>query len=156
MLKLTLIAAGNKMPDWVEAAVHDFSKRLNEGMLFSLVEIPLLRRSKASDTARIMQKEMTQMKAAIPPGSRLIALDSLGESFTSPQLARKLAHLQQITSHVCFLIGGPEGLAPELAACSNEQWSLSKLTLPHPIARIVLLEALYRSWSILQNHPYHK
>lgn len=156
MLKMTLIALGNKMPAWVEMAVQEFSKRLQDGVALNLVEIPLLRRGKSSDLARIMEKEMALISAAIPHGARLIALEINGESFSSEQLAEKLERLQQINSHLCFLIGGPEGLSPSLIARSDERWSLSKLTLPHTLVRIVLLETLYRAWSISHNHPYHK
>ena len=155
MLKITIITIGNKMPTWVDQAVKEYSKRLQESVTLTIVEIPLLRRGKSSDLARIMEKEMLLTSAAIPNGSRLIALDITGTAFTSEQLAGKLEHVQQITSHICFLIGGPEGLSPQLIARSDERWSMSMLTLPHTIVRIVLLEALYRAWSILHNHPYH-
>ena len=156
MLKITVIAVGNKMPLWVEQAIQDFSKRLQDGVAVSIIEIPLLRRGKSSDLSRLMEKEMAMMRAAIPNNARLIALDISGESFSSEQLAVKLESLQQICSHLCFLIGGPEGLAAPLVARSDERWSLSKLTLPHTLARILLLETLYRSWSIIHHHPYHK
>jgi len=156
MLKITLITLGNKMPAWVDQAVSEFCKRLQDGVAVTIVEIPLLRRGKSTDLSRIMEKEMHLMSAAIPNSARVIALDLGGESFSSEQLAVKLEHLQQINSHLCFLIGGPEGLSPQLIARSDERWSLSKLTLPHTLVRIVLLETLYRAWSILHNHPYHK
>jgi 23S rRNA (pseudouridine1915-N3)-methyltransferase len=156
MLKITIIAFGNKMPNWVSDAVQEFSKRLQDGISLTLTEIPLTRRGKGTDLNRILEKEMGLMNAAIPQNSRIIALDLKGESFSSEQLAHKIEQLQHITSHLCFLIGGPEGLPTPILERSNERWSLSKLTLPHTLARIVLLEALYRAWSILHNHPYHK
>ncbi len=156
MLKITLVTIGNKMPAWVDQAVKEYAKRLQDGISLTIVEIPLMRRGKSTDLSRIMEKEMTLMSAAIPNNARIIALDLAGESFASEQLAVKIARLQQITSHLCFLIGGPEGLASELITRSDERWSLSKLTLPHTLVRITLLEALYRAWSILHHHPYHK
>ena len=156
MLKITIVTIGNKMPAWVDLAVKDYSKRLQDGVALTVVEIPLMRRGKSSDLSRIMEKEMVMMNAAIPNNARLIALDVTGESFTSEQLAEKMVRLQQITSHLCFLIGGPEGLSSELVARSNERWSLSMLTLPHTLMRVTLLEALYRAWSIIHHHPYHK
>lgn len=155
-MKLTLIAIGHKMPAWVEEAVTTFVKRLNEAHTMTLIEIPLQRRHKEQDLARLMEKEMQLMTAAIPAQARVIALDIEGEMFSSEQLACKLERLQHVTAHLCFLIGGPEGLSNVLRARADERWSLSKLTLPHPLARIVLLEALYRAWSILNHHPYHK
>lgn len=156
MLKITILAFGNKMPNWVSQAVQEYSKRLQEGIALNLIELPLLKRSKTTDLTRTMEKEMALMSAAIPSNARLIALDIQGETFTSEQLATKLEQVQHISSHLCFLIGGPEGLSRPLVERCNERWSLSKLTLPHTIARIVLLEAVYRAWSILHNHPYHK
>lgn len=156
MLKITLVTIGNKMPAWVDQAVKEYAKRLQDGVSLTIVEIPLMRRGKSTDLSRILEKEMAMMSAAIPTNVRLIALDITGESFTSEQLADKVARLQQMTSHLCFLIGGPEGLAAELITRSDERWSLSKLTLPHTLVRITLLEALYRAWSILHHHPYHK
>lgn len=156
MLKMTLVTMGNKMPGWVEQAAQEYTKRLQDGIALSIIEIPLIKRGKSTDISRIMEKEMMLMSAAIPHNARLIALDITGESFTSEQLADKIARLQQITSHLCFLIGGPEGLSQELIARSCERWSLSRLTLPHTLVRITLLEALYRAWSILHHHPYHK
>ena len=156
MLKITLVTIGNKMPAWVDQAVKDYAKRLQDGVSLTIVEIPLIRRGKSTDLSRIMEKEMVLMSAAIPSNARLIALDIEGESFTSEQLSVKIARLQQLTSHLCFLIGGPEGLSSALVARSDERWSLSTLTLPHTLVRVTLVESLYRAWSILHNHPYHK
>lgn len=156
MFKITLICCGTKMPAWVSEAVAEYSKRLQEHANLNLVEIPLTKRGKSSDLARIREKEAALMAAAIPHGARIIALEISGESFKSEKLAIRLQQLQQISSHLCFLIGGPEGLDPSLVSRAAEQWSLSKLTLPHPLVRIILLEALYRAWSIMHHHPYHK
>ncbi len=156
MLKITLVTMGNKMPIWVQQAVMEYAKRLQDAVALSIIEIPLIRRGKSTDLSRIMEKEMILMSAAIPNQARIIALDLAGESFNSEQLATKIDKLQQITSHLCFLIGGPEGLSDTLLARSHERWSLSKLTLPHTLVRITLLEMLYRAWTILHHHPYHK
>lgn len=156
MLKITVIAVGNKMPSWVMEGSNDYVKRFNDGIQLKLIEIPLIRRSKTSDLARIMEKEAALIQEAIPSGSRLIALDIEGKSFSSEGLALKINQLQQINSHFCLLIGGPEGLSKETLHRCDERWSLSKLTLPHPLVRIMLLETLYRAWSIINNHPYHK
>ena len=156
MLKITLLTIGNKMPAWVDQAVKEYAKRLQDSVSLTIVEIPLQKRGKNSDLVRIMEKEMTMMSQAIPDNARLIALDVTGDSFSSEQLAERLDRLQQLSSHLCFMIGGPEGIAAELIAKSDERWSLSKLTLPHTLVRVTLLEALYRAWSINNHHPYHK
>jgi 23S rRNA (pseudouridine1915-N3)-methyltransferase len=156
MLKITLITLGNKMPDWVVQGSNDYAKRFNDGIQLKIIEIPLIKRSKSSDLSRIMEKESLLIKEALPNGARLIALEIEGKTFSSEQLAVKITQLQQISSHLCFLIGGPEGLSNDILQLCDERWSLSKLTLPHPLVRIILLETLYRAWSIINNHPYHK
>lgn len=156
MLKITLIAVGNKMPDWVTQGFNEYAKRFNDGIQFKLIEIPLTKRTKSSDLTRIMEKEACLIKEVIPNGARIIALDLQGKTYNSEELALKITQLQQISSHFCFLIGGPEGFAQDTLTLCHERWSLSKLTLPHPLVRILLLETLYRAWTIINNHPYHK
>lgn len=156
MLEITLIAMGNKMPAWVTEATNEFTKRLREAFKFNLIEIPLMRRSHTHNVARVLEKEALLLDNAIPKQAYLIALDAKGRAFTSETLAQNIGKLQLITPHICLVIGGPEGLPKSLLTKAHERWSLSNLTLPHPIARVVLLEALYRSWSIQNNHPYHK
>lgn len=156
MFKITLISCGNKMPSWVNLGVHDYVKRLAEYVNFNLIEIPLIKRTKGCDIKRIQEKEALSIHAAIPAGARVIALDIYGKSFSSEELAAKFEQLQRITSHICLIIGAPEGLTERTLSLCQEKWTISKLTLPHPLVRIVLLEAIYRAWSILHNHPYHK
>ncbi|WP_058510172.1 23S rRNA (pseudouridine(1915)-N(3))-methyltransferase RlmH [Legionella steelei] len=156
MLKITIITLGNKMPDWVTQGSNEYAKRLNDGIQLKIIEIPLIRRSKSSDLSRIMEKESALMKDALPNNARIIALEIEGKAFSSEELALKISQLNQTTSHLCFLIGGPEGLSQDILKLCDDRWSLSKLTLPHPLVRIILLETLYRAWSIINNHPYHK
>lgn len=156
MLKITVLACGNKMPAWVNEATAEYRKRLQEFAELQVSEIPLLKRSKNNDLARLMEKEAQLILQALPTHARIITLEINGASFSSEKLAHKLETLKQLNSHWCFIIGGPEGLASNILAMSQERWSLSPLTLPHPLARIVLLEALYRAFTITQNHPYHK
>ncbi|MBN9228625.1 MULTISPECIES: 23S rRNA (pseudouridine(1915)-N(3))-methyltransferase RlmH [Legionella] len=156
MLKITIITLGNKMPDWVTQGSNEYAKRLNDGIQLKIIEIPLIRRSKSSDLSRIMEKESALMKEALPNNARIIALEIEGKAFSSEELALKISQLNQTTSHLCFLIGGPEGLSQDILKLCDDRWSLSKLTLPHPLVRIILLETLYRAWSIINNHPYHK
>ena len=113
MLKITVITLGNKMPDWVVQGSNDYAKRFNDGIQLKLIEIPLLRRSKSSDLARILEKETSLIKESLPNGARLIALAIEGKSFSSEELALKMTQLQQISSHFCFIIGGPEGLSED-------------------------------------------
>jgi 23S rRNA (pseudouridine1915-N3)-methyltransferase len=156
MLKITVITLGDKMPDWVTKGTNEYSKRFTENICLKLIEIPLTRRAKSSDLTRIIEKESALIKEALPNQARIIALDIKGQSFSSEELAEKMTQLQHTSSHLCFLIGGPEGLSPNLLSQSDERWSLSRLTLPHPLVRILLLETLYRAWTMIHNHPYHK
>lgn len=156
MLKITLIACGNKMPTWVNEAQTEYAKRLQEFAHLNLIEIPLIKRSKTMDLERVFSKEAQLILQAIPVNARIITLEIKGTGYSSEKLAAKLELLKQNDSHWCFIIGGPEGLHPSVMEKSNEAWSLSSLTLPHPLARIVLLEALYRAFTITENHPYHK
>lgn len=144
------------MPNWVIEATREFKKRLQDHSQLQLIEIPLIKRGKSADLSRILEKEMLLMQEVIPTSARLIALDLTGDAFSSEQMAVKLEKLQLTNSHLCFLIGGPEGLAPALLASCQERWSLSKLTLPHTLVRIFFLEAIYRAFTILNHHPYHK
>lgn len=156
MLKITLIACGNKMPKWVEEGAAQFQKRLIDYVTLTIKEVPLEKRSKSQSPQIYMQKEAARIQQAIPSGSYLIALDSTGRTFTSEALAEKLAQLPIQFPHLCLLIGGPDGLDPSLLTLAQEKWSLSTFTLPHPLVRVVLLEVLYRSFTILNHHPYHR
>lgn len=156
MAKVTIICLGNKMPGWVNEAVTTFSNRLREFCHLQLIEVPLQKRSKVHSLKAIQDKEAELMKKQVPANTYIIALDIDGSSMSSKHMAEKIGQLHQTQPHLCFLIGGPEGIAESVLSETNERWSLSKLTLPHPIARIVLLESLYRSWTILSDHPYHK
>ncbi len=144
------------MPSWVVEGTEEYTKRFTDGVQLKLIELPLIRRHKAADIQRIMEKEANLIKDAIPTGSYVVALAIAGKTFSSEQLASRISQLQQANSHLCLLIGGPEGLTEKTLAACHEQWSLSKLTLPHPLARIFLIETLYRACAIINNHPYHK
>ncbi len=145
------------MPSWVQDGYNEYVKRLPRGDLeLELVELPLAPRGKNSDIQRAMERESEAIRAAIGKGDRVVALDVLGKSWSTEQLAEQLAGWRMDGRHVSLLIGGPDGLAPTALALAEQRWSLSALTLPHPLVRIVLAEQLYRAWTILHNHPYHK
>jgi len=155
-LKISIVALGNKMPAWVSQGYHEYAKRLPRELSPRLLELPLVQRSKSSSVGKLKQREAEQILSAIPPKSRIIALDVKGKSFSTEVLADKLASWQMEAQDVSIVIGGPDGLAKECLTKAHERWSLSALTLPHPLVRIVLLEQLYRAWTILSRHPYHK
>ena len=155
-MRISLIAVGTRMPAWVEAGIAEYRKRLPPEIHFEIREIALGKRGKNADIARAMQDEGEAMLAAITPRDRVIALDVLGKSLSTEQLAGKLAQWQMDGDDISLLVGGPDGLASECLARAAEKWSLSALTLPHPLVRVLLAEQLYRAWSINANHPYHR
>lgn len=155
-MRLTIIAIGTRMPGWVEQGYQDYAKRLPRDFSVKVVELPLGPRGKNTPVQRAIAKEGEQMLAAIPSGDRVVALDVDGKPWSTEQLADKLAQWRMQGENYSLLIGGPDGLAPECLARADAKWSLSALTLPHPLVRILVIEQLYRAWTILNNHPYHK
>ena len=155
-MRLHMLAVGTRMPDWVKSGYEEYARRLPRECHLVLKEIPLAQRSKNTDLVRAIDKEATALLTAIPAGDRVVALDVQGRSIHTHQLAKTLAQWQQDGRDTSFLIGGPDGLSERCLAAAQETWSLSALTLPHPLVRILLAEQLYRAWSLLHNHPYHR
>jgi 23S rRNA (pseudouridine1915-N3)-methyltransferase len=155
-MQINLISIGNRMPNWVQLGYDDYAKRLPRDCALVLKEIPAGKRGKNSDVARIVKEEGERMLAAIPQGTHVVTLDIPGKPWTTPELAQALQRWQNSGQSVALLIGGPEGLADSAKLLARESWSLSNLTFPHPLARIIVAEQLYRAWSLLHNHPYHR
>jgi 23S rRNA (pseudouridine1915-N3)-methyltransferase len=144
------------MPAWVQQAVSEYSKRFPAEIKLSLRELPMAQRGKDANTARAMAQEAEAIRKAIGPRDRVIALDVSGRSWSTEQLAEQLTDWQMSAENYSVLIGGPDGLDPGLLREAHARWSLSPLTLPHPLVRIVLVEQLYRAWTINAKHPYHR
>jgi 23S rRNA (pseudouridine1915-N3)-methyltransferase len=155
-MQIHIITVGERMPEWVQAAYAEYAKRLPHECRLTLHEIPAGKRSKGVDLARLTRDEGARLLAAVPAGSRLVALDRNGRELDTAALASRIEKQLGAGHDLALLIGGPEGLAPECLAAAHERWSLSKLTLAHPVVRVVLAEQLYRAWSILKNLPYHR
>lgn len=165
-MRIRIIAIGTKMPAWVTQGTQDYLKRLPREFKVEFVELPLGDRAaksgskktsaKKGDTAKAIAKEGQQMLATIAPRERVIALDVKGASWSTEELSQQMSHWQMEGDNIALLVGGPDGLAPECLAMASQRWSLSALTLPHPLVRVLLAEQLYRGWTILKNHPYHK
>lgn len=153
---IRLIAVGTKMPGWVAQGVEEYSKRLPPELKFEIREIALGKRGKGADIQRAIQTEGQQMLAAIGQYDHVIALDVKGKSWSTEQLATELTGWQREGDNICLLVGGPDGLAPECLQRAQQRWSLSALTLPHPLVRVILAEQLYRAWTVNSNHPYHR
>ena len=155
-MRIHLIAAGTKMPSWVTQGYDDYAGRLPPECKLVLKEIPLGASRSSGDARKAMQEEGARMLAALPEGAGVTALEVRGKALDTEALAKLLNGWLQEGRDQALLVGGPDGLAPECVARANLKWSLSPLTLPHGLVRVVVAEQLYRAWSILKNHPYHR
>ncbi len=150
--RLRILAVGTRMPAWVQEGFAEYCKRLPREYAVELRELPLSRRTGAC----AVDEEGHALLAALHPDEQVIALEVNGEAWSSENLAGNLRRWRDGGGRVAFLIGGPAGLAEACRARALRQWSLSRLTLPHPLVRIVLIEQIYRAWTILGGHPYHR
>lgn len=155
-MKLRVLAIGQKMPAWVKDGVAEYSKRLPAEMPLDWVELPLGQRAKNRPVEQAMAQEGDAMLATIRADDTVVALAVDGKPWSTPDLARQLENWWLEGRDLCLLIGGPDGLDPRCLARADQRWSLSALTLPHPLVRVLLSEQLYRAWTITRNHPYHK
>jgi len=151
---LRIVAVGQRVPDWAQTAWDDYAKRFPPEIRIELKAVKTEPRgSKTLET--LYAAERARIEAAIPRGARTVALDERGEALNTPALARRLTQWQE-QGDVALLIGGPDGLDPALRQGAHERIRLSDLTLPHAFARVLLIEQLYRAWSINAKHPYHR
>lgn len=155
-MRIKLIAVGTKMPKWITDGFTDYSKRLPKDFSLELVEIPMSPRGKNTDIAKAIRKEGDAMLDAIPANDRVIAMEVLGKEWSTEQLAEQSENWRMEGNNISLLVGGPDGLDPRCGARADRLWSLSKLTLPHPIVRVILAEQIYRAWTLMNNHPYHR
>lgn len=155
-MKITIIAVGQRMPDWVNTAWLDYSQRMPSDYSVNLKEIKPEPRTTGKTVTQMMAAEAKRIEAAIPAQAHLITLDEKGKNLTTMQLASQLEHWRDNYQEICLIIGGPDGLDPSLKQRSAQKIRLSDLTLPHPMVRVLLIEQLYRAWSINNNHPYHR
>lgn len=155
-MQIYLIAVGRRMPQWVDNAYNEYARRMPRHCSLKLIEINAGKRSKSADVARINREEGERLLEAIPAGSRVIALERTGREKSTEQLATAMEKWLAGGQDVVLLVGGPEGLSQSCLGRADECWSLSKMTLAHPLVRVVLAEQLYRAWSIIANLPYHR
>ncbi|XXQ67589.1 23S rRNA (pseudouridine(1915)-N(3))-methyltransferase RlmH [Neisseriaceae bacterium B1] len=155
-MNITVLAVGTKMPRWVDEAVADYAKRFGRDIHYILKEIKPEKRGAGVNAAQGMAAEEKRLLEAIPQGAFLVVLDERGQAPTSMQLAEHLNTWQQNGEHVCFIIGGADGMTDALKQKARLMLRLSSLTLPHGMVRVLLTEQLYRAVSILHNHPYHR
>jgi 23S rRNA (pseudouridine1915-N3)-methyltransferase len=155
-VRIHLIAAGTRMPVWVDDGFRDYAARMPPECKLLLKEIPLGTARAGGDARKAMQEEGTAMLAALPEGAGVTALDVRGKTLDTEGLAKLLNRWLQEGRDQALLVGGPEGLSSECLAKAESKLSLSALTLPHALVRVVVAEQIYRAWSILKNHPYHR
>lgn len=155
-MKLHIIAVGQRMPRWVKDGYQEYAGRLPPQLKLSLTEIPLGGRGKSAAADAAQREEGERLLAALPRDARMIALDARGRAWSTEDLAGRLADWMQAGRDVALVVGGPDGLPPDCLERAEATWSLSALTFPHMMVRVILAEQLYRAWTILQNHPYHR
>jgi 23S rRNA (pseudouridine1915-N3)-methyltransferase len=155
-MRIVIVAVGEKPPAWVRDGYAEYAKRLPHPHAPELIEVALGQRGKSRDPTRAMVDEGTRVLAAIPRSAAVILLDERGKPWSSVDLSTQMSQWQQSGRDVALVIGGPDGHAPAVVAAATQRWSLSALTLPHMLVRLVLVEQLYRAWTLLNGHPYHR
>lgn len=154
-MKLLIVAVGQRVPDWAQTAYDDYAKRFPPELRVELKTVKTEPRgSKTLET--LLAAERERIQAALPRGCRVVALDERGTPLTTVALSQQLRHWQLEGDDVALVIGGPDGLEPAFRAAAHQRVRLSDLTLPHAMVRVLLIEQLYRAWSINANHPYHR
>lgn len=155
-MDIQVIAIGQKMPAWVDEACDQYQKRVTGQCVLKFQTLPAGKRGKGADISRITREEGDSLLKVVPPGTHVIALERQGKVIDSKKLATVLDRCLMEGLGLVFLIGGPEGLSDDCQQQADEIWSLSAMTLAHPVARVVLAEQIYRAWSMLNNLPYHR
>ena len=155
-MRIYLIAVGTRMPGWVRSGYDEYARRLPRSTPLELTEVSAGPRRKGSSPSKAKEAEGKRMLAALPQGAHVVCLDERGIEWSTRELARQLDHRRLEGSDLALLVGGPDGLAPSCLERCHSRWSLSPLTLPHGLVRVVVAEQLYRAWSLLNHHPYHR
>jgi 23S rRNA (pseudouridine1915-N3)-methyltransferase len=155
-MHIRLIAVGDRQPSWVDDAVGAYTARFPREWKFRLDTIPTAHRGKNDKSDKAVLAEGRQILSKIDPAEQVILLDERGKQYGSAELAERLAHWQADGRDLCFVIGGPDGVSADCRDRAKIRWSLSKLTLPHGLARVLFAEQLYRAWSLQAGHPYHR
>ena len=155
-MKCRLIAAGTRLPEWVNTGFQEYQKRLRAPLILELLEIPIATRRAGENPDRSIAREGSNMLAAVGPKDYVVAMEVSAKAMTTAELSAWLAVRLREVRPLALLIGGPDGLAPQCRERADQSWSLSPLTLPHALVRVVLAEQIYRAMSMLAGHPYHR
>ncbi len=154
-MKLLVVAVGQRLPAWAQSACEEYARRFGPDLRLEIKTVKTEARASRA-VATLLAAERQRLLAAIPPGNRIVVLDERGSALTTMALAQRLTAWRLAGEDVAFVLGGPDGLDPDFKQAAHERIRLSDLTLPHALARVLLLEQLYRAWSINANHPYHR
>ena len=155
-MQIKVAAIGQRMPRWVSEAWTEYVRRMPSVLNIELREIPAAHRGRNADIGRARREESAALLAAVQRDAHVVALEQKGQPWTTEELASRLEGWMGDGRDVCILIGGPDGMSRECLQAVGSQWSLGPLTLPHPLVRVILAEQLYRAWSIISKHPYHR
>ena len=156
MTRISIVAVGKRMPDWIQTGFAEYKKRLSQDVTLELIEVAPAHRSRSTITQRLRQQEAQSILDALPAHTHVIALDETGKRQKTMQLAARMQDWVDQGINTSLIIGGANGLDESVLAAAHERWSLSDYTLPHALVRVVLAEQIYRAWTILKNHPYHR
>lgn len=155
-MKLRIIAIGQSIPEWAQSACDDYARRLSANVALEIKTLKAEPRNSGRSVEQLQAAEQRRIEAAIGRDTRVVALDERGQALRTVQLAERLQAWRLAAQDVALVIGGADGLHPDFLAHTRERLRLSDLTLPHALARVVLLEQLYRAWSLTAGHPYHR
>ncbi len=155
-MRIAIVCASGKQPAWVEAGFDHYARRLRDGYSLSLTEVPLARRGASVSRDRAVADEGRRILTAAAGADHLVALDERGAAWTTRDLAGRLDRWSADGSALALMVGGPDGLSADCRQAARESWSLSALTLPHGLVRVLIAEAVYRAWSLNRGHPYHR
>lgn len=155
-MRIHLLAVGERPDAWVVEGYREFARRLPPECALQLTEIPAGRRARNADIARLVAQEGERLRQAVPAGARIVALDVRGQSWSTEDLAARMMRWMQDGRDLALMIGGPDGLSNGCLESAELRWSLSPLTLPHALVRVIVAEQLYRAWSVCRGHPYHR
>lgn len=153
---IRIVAVGTRMPAWVDAALADYTRRLPGEWRVEWREVRAEARGESGHAGRWTQREAERIRAALPPGAHLVILDERGHDLDTRRFAQRVQAWREQARPVGLVIGGPDGIDAELGRAADETLRLSSLTLPHPLVRVLVAEQLFRAWSILSGHPYHR
>ncbi len=155
-MRITILSVGQRLPGWINQGVAEYQKRFPAELKLSLKEIPAGKRTKSATSEKALKQECARIVEAIPERDQLIVLDERGKKLSTRDLADNMGQWLQDGENISFVIGGADGVHSELKKNAKQLWSLSELTLPHGLARVLLMEQLYRAWTVINRHPYHR